>query len=123
MNDNISNRLVQILHHFGITKAELSRRLELNNNVTITRIALGKVKPSYEMILKILKTFSEINGDWLMTGRGEMILKEDGNNDELFEQQKWMIDYLKKELDEKRNEYLLLKHENVYLKNQLNGKK
>ena len=71
--ENIGVRITEIIHYSGLNKTEFSEKIGLENNSTIIRIAQGKVKPSFSVIYKIMKTFPEINGNWLIVGRGSMI--------------------------------------------------
>ena len=74
MKEDIGDRINELLTHFSMSKAELSRRMGLNNAVTISRITGDHVKPSYEILLRILEIFPETNANWLLTGEGEMII-------------------------------------------------
>lgn len=99
MKEDIGKRIEELLRYYSMSKAELTRKIGLNNNVTVSRICLGQVKPSFEMILKIIEAFPEVNGGWLITGEGEMLknaplLSDDiKRSDEIFEYQKWLRDY------------------------------
>lgn len=122
MKEDIGKRIEELLRYYSMSKAELTRKIGLNNNVTVSRICLGQVKPSYEMILKILEAFPEVKGSWLISGEGTMlkdapILSDEiKRSDEVFEYQKWLINHLSQELAEKRKDCNSLKEELVSLK-------
>jgi transcriptional regulator with XRE-family HTH domain len=42
----------------------------------ISHILSGRNKPSLELINKILEHFEQLNADWLLLGKGEMLQKE-----------------------------------------------
>jgi len=73
MNDNITERINEIMQFFKMKKSDFSKGIGLDNYSTIARIAAGEYKPSYEVLNKIINSFPEINSDWLLTGKGEML--------------------------------------------------
>lgn len=119
-------RINELLQHFNMTQAELSKRIGLNNTVTINRLAGNHVKPSFDIIVKILGAFPEINANWLLTGEGEMMKGKDKENiipvnmemdkDELL---RYLLDEIKdkrKDCSELRTEIFLLKQELALIK-------
>jgi len=60
-------RINELLQHFNMSQTELAKKIGLNNNVTINRLAGNHVKPSYDIIVKILEAFPEVNANWLLT--------------------------------------------------------
>lgn len=76
MNSDISKRLRIIMNHYQLNKNSLSKKLGYtNNNMTVAKILESDSSPSYKTLLKIMQTFSEINGHWLLTGEGEMFIE------------------------------------------------
>lgn len=74
MNENINERIMQLISHLGMNKNSFSLKIGLTNGTIIGNIVSGRLnKPSFEVIYKIIKSFDDINGDWLLTGRGEML--------------------------------------------------
>ncbi len=70
----IGERLIKLIQHYHLNKNSLSLRLNLKSNSIITRIANDPRRGmSLELIQKILFEFPEINSDWFVTGRGEML--------------------------------------------------
>lgn len=61
------------MENFGMNKNQFSKALGLTNNVTIGRIINEGRTPSFDILEKIIQTFSSINANWLITGKGEMI--------------------------------------------------
>lgn len=40
------------------------------------RILRGEVRPNYDSLFELINAYPQINGDWLLTGRGSMFLSE-----------------------------------------------
>ena len=43
------------------------------------RILRGEVKPNYDSLFELMEAYPQINGDWLLTGRGEMFISSNQN--------------------------------------------
>lgn len=93
----LSERLSQLVAHYGINLTEFSKKLGLNNSVTISKIINQNRKPSSKTIGRIIKAFPEINYDWLINGKGDMLKTTQTNYsdpDDLTATAKQVIDYL-----------------------------
>ena len=76
--NNINSRISQIISHFGLNKNSFSKKIGMENNVTIGNIVSGRRnKPSFDVIEKILLSFDSISSEWLIIGTGEMLKKND----------------------------------------------
>ena len=72
----IGDRINNIINHLGMNINSFSKEIGMSNNVTIGRIISGTSKPSFEILSKIvLRYCSIINVVWLITGKGEMLIK------------------------------------------------
>lgn len=40
------------------------------------RLFRGEVKPNYDTLFEVISAYPEINGDWLLTGRGSMFITD-----------------------------------------------
>ena len=58
------------MDHYEISAALLAERIEVQRS-SISHILSGRNKPSLEFVLKILKTFPEVELYWLVNGVGE----------------------------------------------------
>lgn len=68
------NRLKQLRDHFKIkTQTELADMLKLKRH-TVVDIEGGKQKISVELAENIIEIFPNINFEWLLTGKGEMLI-------------------------------------------------
>ena len=72
----IIDRVIQIIEYKGINKSQFYRETGLSNGF------LDKVKDiGSSKIEDILNSYPEINPAWLLTGKGEMLLADMGNNE------------------------------------------
>jgi len=86
---DITNRISKMVAHYGINLTTLSKKVGLNNSVTISKIINEKRKPSSKTVGRIIHAFPDINYDWLVNGEGDMLKSESNketstvNNDEM----------------------------------------
>lgn len=75
----IGERLHKVIEYYKLNMNSISIQLGLSSNSIITRIVKDPERGmSLELIQKVLFEFREINPDWFVTGRGEMLTaKED----------------------------------------------
>lgn len=67
----ISERIQQIIKENNLSNRSFSKRINCADT-TIGNIISGKSEPGYKLLFAILDSFSEIDPDWLMTGKGSM---------------------------------------------------
>jgi len=68
MKDQIS----KIMEAEGMTPAKFADEIGVQRS-SISHVLSGRNKPSFDFISKVLKRFSGINAEWLITGKGSMI--------------------------------------------------
>jgi len=73
-------RILRIIRHYNLSISQFSKEIGLNSPATIQKIITYKRKASPKTSGKILNRFPDINYDWLITGRGDM-LKSDIKNE------------------------------------------
>jgi plasmid maintenance system antidote protein VapI len=74
----INKRMAEVMKVFGLNKNQFAKRLGVHPTVIhniIDEKGRGN-KPSFDLISKLMSSFDNINGDWLLTGRGNMFLEE-----------------------------------------------
>ncbi|WP_456379034.1 helix-turn-helix transcriptional regulator [Lutibacter sp.] len=67
--EEFSKRLIIIMDYYDISAALLAEKIEVQRS-SISHILSGRNKPSLEFVLKILKTFPEVELYWLLNGAG-----------------------------------------------------
>ncbi len=109
----VSERIEAILEYKKLNKNQLGKMIQGKRSNIIYDILSGKQKISGNVLEKIVILFPEINANWLVTGKGEML----PNNKNLIER----IEQLEKELEKcnKINEQLIytIDLQKVQLKN------
>ena len=64
-------RLQQVLNHYGLSAYRMAKDTG-TSSANLSNLLSGRFKPSFEFLSKVLNTYPEINGNWLVTGRGHM---------------------------------------------------
>lgn len=77
---NINERLRFVITTLQLNNNSFAKALGVNPVVTHNIISGRQTKPSYELLEKILLTYDNINADWLMCGRGDMIRDKTNKN-------------------------------------------
>ena len=67
----IHQRITRVRKHKGMSQKEFSTTIGISQSY-LSEVESGKSKPSLELLSGIVNRFSDINADWLLTGRGEM---------------------------------------------------
>ena len=69
------NRLVEILKHIGARKNTLAKELGYTNGSVFYQIETGRNGISTSLARKITNRYPEINYEWILTGKGTMLIK------------------------------------------------
>ena len=69
------NRLVEILKHIGLKKNTLAKELGYTNGSVFYQIETGRNGISTSLARKITNKYPEINYEWILTGKGTMLVK------------------------------------------------
>lgn len=67
----MEERLVQLLKAEGINPTRFAERIGVQRS-SMSHILSGRNKPSYDFLVKVLDSFSAVNPDWLLRGKGLM---------------------------------------------------
>ncbi len=73
----MKDQLNKIMEAEGMNPAKFADEIGVQRS-SISHILNGRNKPSYDFISKVLKRFSGINAEWLITGKGSMIKSATG---------------------------------------------
>jgi transcriptional regulator with XRE-family HTH domain len=64
-------QIQEILIKEGLSSSQFADRIGIQRS-SVSHVLSGRNKPGFDFIQKILIAFPEINGDWLITGSGDM---------------------------------------------------
>ncbi|MGB5172452.1 helix-turn-helix domain-containing protein [Eudoraea sp.] len=62
-------RLEKILDYYQLTASAFADRINVQRS-SISHLLTGRNKPSLEFVLKVVKSFPEVNLYWLLNGKG-----------------------------------------------------
>lgn len=68
--EDFSKRLKLILDYYDLTASALADSIDIQRS-SISHILSGRNKPSLDFVLKLLKTYPELELNWLMNGKGK----------------------------------------------------
>ncbi len=67
----MKGRIEQIMKEFSLSATEFSERVGISLSV-LSHIMSGRNNPSLDVVGKIIRSFEEIDSDWLILGKGKM---------------------------------------------------
>ena len=71
----MENQIQEIITKERLSSSQFADRIGVQRS-SVSHVLSGRNKPGFDFIQKILVAFPEINGDWLITGSGEMYKKK-----------------------------------------------
>ena len=71
----MKEKLEFLLKNKGLTATSLARLLEIQPS-GLSHILSGRNKPSFDLVVKILKAFPDLNPDWLLLDSAEIFRGE-----------------------------------------------
>lgn len=63
------NRLEKILSYYGLNASAFADKIGVQRS-SISHLLSGRNKPSLEFVMRVVKTFPEVNLYWLLNGKG-----------------------------------------------------
>lgn len=76
---NINNRVREIISHLQISDRQFAIHIGVNQSVVASMFSRG-TEPSAKILTSILDKCPEISAEWLMRGKGEMIIGSEQPN-------------------------------------------
>ena len=73
IEDRIKDRIEKVIKAESLTSTRFADAIGVQRS-NISHILSGRNKPSLDFIQKVLTTFSNLNSDWLLFGRGSMYI-------------------------------------------------
>ncbi|MDN3594021.1 helix-turn-helix transcriptional regulator [Zunongwangia endophytica] len=68
--EEFTNRLQKIIEYYDLSASSFADKIEVGRS-SISHLLSGRNKPSLEFVMKIVKTFPEVELYWLLNGKGE----------------------------------------------------
>jgi len=68
----MKEQLVKLMQHYGLNATRLADEIGVQRS-GISHILSERNQPSFDFLNRIKNRYPDINGDWLITGKGEMI--------------------------------------------------
>ncbi|WP_027376278.1 helix-turn-helix domain-containing protein [Kaistella palustris] len=72
---SLNDRISKVIAYSGLTSSEFADEIDVQRS-NISHITSGRNKPSLDFIIKIKERFPDLDWDWLITGKGEMLQKK-----------------------------------------------
>ena len=95
------DRIQLILKSKSLSPSQFADEIQVQRS-SISHILSGRNKPSLDFVMKILSAYQEVNADWLIFGKGQMV-KQEKSDPEIIEPKNMELFPQKKE-DKKMNE-------------------
>ena len=89
-NNTITGRIREIILSAGITDSAFAKRIGVTQSVIASMFQRG-TEPSAKVLTSILLTYEDISAEWLLRGKGQMLLSE-VTPDPNIEQMKRLVD-------------------------------
>ena len=89
-NNTINGRIREIILSAGITDSAFAKRIGVTQSVIASMFQRG-TEPSAKVLTSILLTYEDISAEWLLRGKGQMLLSEI-KPDPSIEQMKRLVD-------------------------------
>nr|WP_313819648.1 helix-turn-helix transcriptional regulator [uncultured Allomuricauda sp.] len=70
MNEGFVNRIKILLEHYELGVSAFADRIGIQRS-SMSHILNGRNRPSLDFVMKLVKTFPEVNLYWLLNGKGE----------------------------------------------------
>jgi len=62
-------RLEKVMNYYGLSASAFADKIAVQRS-TISHLLTGRNRPSLEFVLKVVKSFPEVNLYWLLNGKG-----------------------------------------------------
>lgn len=69
MNNDFVNRLKTIIDYYGLSPSLFADKIGMQRS-SISHLLNGRNRPSLDFVMKVIKTFPEVNIYWLLNGKG-----------------------------------------------------
>lgn len=67
--ENFIERLERLLQYYGMSASAFADKINVQRS-SISHLLSGRNKPSLDFVMKVVRTFPEVNLYWLLNGKG-----------------------------------------------------
>jgi len=67
--ENFIERLEHLLQYYGMSASAFADKINVQRS-SISHLLSGRNKPSLDFVMKVVRTFPEVNLYWLLNGKG-----------------------------------------------------
>ena len=82
----MKDRLEMILQKYGLSASHLAEILGVQRS-GISHILSGRNNPGYEFLVSLVENFPDLNANWILTGKGKMLISEQIRKEEVARQE------------------------------------
>jgi transcriptional regulator with XRE-family HTH domain len=68
----MKERIIELIEYYGLSSSQFAAEIGIQRSA-MSHILSGRNKPSLDFVLKVLDRFSEIDTEWLLFGKGQML--------------------------------------------------
>jgi len=86
----MKDRIKKVIDHEQLTSSKFADIINVQRS-SISHILSGRNNPSLEVVQKILTSFSTLNSEWLLFGRGAMYKKDENLHSDIIENKEKII--------------------------------
>ena len=91
MESTINGRIREFINYLDITDSAFAKKIGVTQSV-IASMFLRGTEPSAKVISSILAVFDDISAEWLLRGKGEMLISANQTKDENTERISRLVD-------------------------------
>lgn len=91
MESTINGRIREFINYLDITDSAFAKKIGVTQSV-IASMFLRGTEPSAKVISSILAVFDDISAEWLLRGKGEMLISANQSKDENTERISRLVD-------------------------------
>ncbi len=82
---SVLDRFKEVIKYSGLNKSNFAKKINTPTS-TINNILSRNSKPNVDILNEVINSFGDINAEWLLTGKGQMLKPDDktiiqGNNE------------------------------------------
>ena len=91
MESTINGRIREFINYLDITDSSFAKKIGVTQSVNASMFLRG-TEPSAKVISSILAVFDDISAEWLLRGKGEMLISANQSKDENTERISRLVD-------------------------------